>query len=333
MPAFDLPLEQLRAYRPPLTREPGFREFWSETLAAAAKVPLTPELSPVDYPVDGLRVYHATYAGWDAARISGWYLVPEAAGAHPTLVVYHGYSGSKGAIYDLLGLAGQGYAVLAVDVRGQNGDTPDPTDYPSGHFMGWMSQGVLDPARYYYRGVFVDCVRALDFVTSQPEVDSDRIGVTGISQGGGLTLAVAGLDRRPKVAIADVPFLCHYRRAVDITEQRPYAEIIEFCRSHPGAEERVFRTLSFFDAMNLAPDIACPTLVSVGLLDQTCPPSTVFAAYNHLGSATPTGEATKGIEIYPYGIHAVHADQWEKKLHWARRYLKSAGEPEGQSTR
>jgi cephalosporin-C deacetylase len=325
VPIFDYPLDRLREYRPPLTREPDFGKFWSETLGAARQIPLAPEVEAVDYPVDGLRVYRATYAGWDGARISGWYLAPEAASPLPALVVYHGYSGSKGAIYDLLGWAGQGYAVLAVDVRGQNGDTADPTDYPSGHFQGWMTLGVLDPARYFYRGVFVDCVRALDFVADRPEVDPERIGVTGISQGGGLTIAVAGLDRRPKVAIADVPFLCHYRRAVDVTEQRPYGELIEYCRSHPGAEEQVFRTLSYFDAMNMAPDVGCPTLVSVGLLDMICPPSTVFAAYNHLGSATPMGEATKEIKVYPFGVHAVHGNQWEEKLRWARRYLKTSG--------
>jgi cephalosporin-C deacetylase len=326
VPVFDYPLEKLQVYRPSLTREPDFSAFWSETLAEANRMPLAPELTRVDYPVDGLHVYRATYAGWDGARINGWFLVPESRAPLPCLVVYHGYSGSKGAIYDHLGWAGQGYAVLAVDVRGQNGDTPDPTDYPSGHFRGWMTLGVSDPARYFYRGVFVDCVRALDFVASRSEVDPDRIGVMGISQGGGLTLAVAGLDRRPKVAMSDVPFLCHYRRAVDVTEQLPYGELIEYCRSHPGSEEQVFRTLSYFDGMNLAPDIACPTLVSVGLLDMICPPSTVFAAYNHLGSATPAGEATKAIEVYPFGVHAVHGDQWEKKLRWARRYLKGSGD-------
>ena len=325
MPIFDYPLERLRGYRPPLTHEPDFRDFWADTLARVGNIPLAPELTPVDYPVDGLRIYHATYAGWDGARINGWYLVPDSAEPLPSLVVYHGYSGSRGTIYDLLPWASQGYAVLAVDVRGQNGDTADPTDYPSGHFQGWMTLGILDPARYFYRGAFVDCVRALDFVAGRPEVDADRIGITGISQGGGLTLAVAGLDRRPKVAMSDVPFLCHYNRAVDVTDQRPYSELIEFCRSHPGAEGQVFRTLSYFDAMNLAPDIACPTLVSVGLLDMVCPPSTVFAAYNHLGSATPTGEATKEIKVYPFGVHAVYPDQWEDKLRWARRYLKASG--------
>jgi len=315
VPIFDYPIEKLRDYRPPLTREPDFADFWFETLKQAASIPLKPELEPVDYPADGLRVARATYTGWDGARIAGWYLAPAGPGPYPAIAFYHGYSGSKGAIYDYLGWASQGYAVLAADVRGQNGDSEDPSDYPGGHYQGWMSQGALDPRRYYYRGVFVDCVRALDLLATRPEVDADRLGVTGVSQGGGLTLAVAGLDRRPKVAMADVPYLCHYRRAVEVTDQRPYVEIIEYCRSHPGLEEQVFQTLSYFDAMNLAPNVACPTLVSVGLLDMVCPPSTVLAAYNHL--ACP-----KELRVYPFGVHAVYPTQWEEKLRWARRYLK-----------
>ncbi len=318
MPIFDYPIGKLREYRPPLTRQPDFGEFWTRTLAEASRIPLEPELQPSDYPVNGLRVFRATYSGWAGARIAGWYLVPDGPGPYPAIAFYHGYSGSAGPPYDYLGWASQGYAVLATDVRGQNGESDDPADYPGGHYQGWMTLGVLDPSRYYYRGAFVDCVRALDFLAARPEVDPERLGVSGISQGGGLSLAVAALDRRPKLAMADVPFLCHYRRAVEVTDQRPYLELIEYCRSHPGREDRVFRTLSYFDVMNLAPEVACPTLVSVGLLDMVCPPSTVFATYNHLApSASP-----KDLKVYPFGVHAVYPDQWEEKLRWARRHLR-----------
>jgi len=240
------------------------------------------------------------------------------------MVFYHGYSGSKSPIYDYLGWAAQGYAVLAVDCRGQNGDSQDTTPYPSGNYKGWMTQGILDPKTYYYRGAFVDSVRALDFLAARPEVDADRIGITGISQGGALTLAVASLDSRPKVALADVPYLCHYRRAVEITDAHPYQELVEYCRAHPGVETQAFRTLSYFDNMNLTPRIGCPTFVTVGLLDMICPPSTIFAAYNNIPSRSASGATiTKDIRVYPFGVHNVYGDGWEEKLRWAKRYLKS----------
>ena len=319
MPIFDWPIDKLRAYKPPLTRQADFASFWEETRARAAAIPLAPALEPTDYPADGIEISRATYAGWDGARIVGWYLRPKAPGRYPGLVFYHGYSGSRGAIYDYLGWAGQGYAVFAVDTRGQNGDTSDPTTYPSGHSTGWMTLGITRRDSYYYRGAYIDCVRALDFMESRPEVDPDRIGITGISQGGGLTLAVAGLDHRPKVAMSDVPYLCNFPRALDVTDQRPYNELIDYLRSHPGQEDAVFTTLSYFDGMNLAPEISCPTLVSVGLLDTICPPSTVFSAYNHIDEARAT---TKEIKVYPFGVHAVVGAHWEEKLRWARRYLK-----------
>lgn len=321
MAFFDMPLDRLREYRPALTREPDFDRFWSETLALAREIPLKPELTPIDYPAEGLIVARATYAGWDGARVSGIYLAPQGPGPFPAMVFYHGYSGSKGSPYDYLGWAYQGYAVFAVDCRGQNGESEDPTVYPSGHLKGWMTKGILDPATYYYRGVFVDSVRALDFVCARPEVDASRIGITGISQGGGLTLAVAALDPRPRVAMPEVPYLCDYRRAVAVTDQMPYAELIEFCRSRPGVEERAFRTLSYFDNLNLAPRIQCPTLVSVGLMDQICPPSTVFGAYNHLGAEAEIA-VEKEITVYTFGVHAVYAPQWEAKLRWAKKHMK-----------
>jgi len=163
-------------------------------------------------------------------------------------------------------------------------------------------------------------VRALDFVCAQPEVDTDRIGLTGGSQGGALTLAVAALDpqRRAKVAMPDVPYLCHFRRAVDAAAQPPYTEIAVYCRHWPQREMEVFRTLSYFDNMNLAERITCPVLMNVGLQDVICPPSTIYAAFNHLGSET------KEMKVFPYNGHDGNPTHTLDKLRWARRYVFDA---------
>ncbi|HEX2326726.1 MAG TPA: alpha/beta fold hydrolase, partial [Chloroflexota bacterium] len=201
MPLVDLPLPQLQEYRPSPTREPDFDAFWEGTLAEASRIPLEIEVEPVaDYPVPGLRLARVRYSGWAGSRICAWWLVPpEAApgardGRRPAMVFYHGYGGSKGGADLYLGWALQGYCVLAVDTRGQSGESSDPKPYPGGHATGYMTQGVLSPADYYYRGAYVDCLRALDVLGAQPEVDPSRIGLTGGSQGGALTLAVAALD-------------------------------------------------------------------------------------------------------------------------------------------
>ncbi|MBN1400313.1 MAG: acetylxylan esterase [Anaerolineae bacterium] len=315
MPLYDKPLHELVAYDPPLTREPDFDVFWEQTLAEAAQAPLNVTMTPVQMPIVGAEVYEVYYDGWRGARICGWYLCPPADEPLPALVQYHGYSGSKGDVFRYLMWALQGYAVLAVDTRGQSGMSTDPGPYTGGHVKGWMTQGITDPQEYYYRGAYVDAVRALDCIQSRPEVDASRIGIMGMSQGGGLTLAVASLDRRPAVALPEMPYLCHYKRAVDMAVRLPYLEIADYIRHWPEREAQVWRTLSYFDNMNLAERIACPVLMDVGLQDDICPPSSVYAAYNKI-------TAPKEMRVYPYHNHEIVEAHWDPKMRWAHHYLK-----------
>ncbi len=104
-----------------------------------------------------------------------------------------------------------------------------------------MTRGILHPQTYYYRRVFTDAVRAVEAALSHPLVDAGRLAVTGGSQGGGITLAVAGLaPELVKAAMPDVPFLCHYRRATQLIDTMPYAEITRYLKTH---RERVRRCL------------------------------------------------------------------------------------------
>lgn len=315
MPLYDKPLEELVLYRPELTRQDDFEAYWRRTLAEGATAPLNPSIERVPYPALGCTVFQVFFDGWRGARICAWYLRPDGPGPFPGLVQYHGYSGAKADVFSLLPWALQGYAVMGVDVRGQAGESTDPHHYPGGHVRGWMTQGITDPESYYYRGVYVDCVRALDWLCSQPEVDAEHVGVMGMSQGGGLALAVAALDKRPALAMPEMPYLCHFRRAVDMAMRYPYVEIPDYLRRWPQREETVWRTLSYCDTMNLAPWITCPVLMTVGLQDDICPPSSVYAAYNWIS-------APKEMRVYPYHNHEIVQAHWETKLAWAHHYLK-----------
>jgi cephalosporin-C deacetylase len=189
-----------------------------------------------------------------------------------------------------------------MDTRGQGsawqqGDTPDLSSQgASPHFPGFMTLGVLDPATYYYRRVFTDAVRAVEAACTHPLVDIKRMVVTGGSQGGGISLAVSGLLPDLAAVMPDVPFLCHFYRAATITDEDPYHEIARFLKVHRDKTEIVFRTLSYFDGMNFAVRAGAPALFSTGLMDVTCPPSTVFAAYNHYNGK-------KEIRVYPFNLH------------------------------
>jgi len=320
MSIFDLPLQELQGYTPPLTRQPDFNDFWQETLAEVQSLSLKPELAVVDYPVPEIRAFAARYRGWRDAPIAAWYLIPAGDGPFPALVFYHGYRNFRLGIYTYLPWVLQGYAVLAVDVRGQPGDSVDTATYSSGHARGWMTKGVLDENEYYYRAVYVDAVRALDFLAVRQEVDMARVGLTGFSQGGGLSLAVAALDDRPALTMPGMPFLCHFERPLEISKEYPYWEIAEYLRHHPTRSERVFRTLSYFDNLNLADRVKCPALVSVGLIDEICPPSTVFAVFNRL-------QSPKQIAVFPYHGHERPETHWEAEMRWANHFLRGVAAP------
>ncbi len=124
--------------------------------------------------------------------------------------------------------------------------------------------------------------------------------VAGGSQGGGISLAVAGLAAAHldglRACLPDVPFLSHIRRATEIVDTHPYQEIVHYCKIHRDQVERVFATLSYFDGLNFAARATAPGLFSVGLMDDICPPSTVYAAYNHYAGP-------KQIEVWPYNNH------------------------------
>ena len=169
-----------------------------------------------------------TYAGYGGQEIKGWLLLPrQREEPLPCVVEYIGYGGGRATPLDWLPWSSAGYAHLVMDTRGQGsawkpGDTPDIAPAGNGpHYPGFMTLGVLDKETYYYRRVFTDAVRAVEAARSHPAVDAGRVAITGGSQGGGITLAVAGLLPDVGAAMPDVPFLCHYRRATEIGRHAP----------------------------------------------------------------------------------------------------------------
>jgi cephalosporin-C deacetylase len=307
MPSIDMPLDQMRQYKPPLYREADFESFWEETLSEAKKQPINAELIPYALPVKGLECFAIRFEGYKGGRLAGWYARPEGRGPFPGICWYHGYSIRAARPLDMIPYAAAGFCVLSMDCRGQNGESQDTAVYPEGHSAGWMTAGIRNPRAYYYRNVYADAVRALELLAHRDEVDDKRVAVMGASQGGGLTLAVAALSRRPILALADIPFLCDYRRSIQIAPAGPYPEIVKFLQAFPNLYEQAIRTLSYFDCMNLAPWIDSRTIVSNCLCDDVCPPSTIFGAYNHI-------IAEKQIEIYPFHKHDVPYDHQELKI-------------------
>lgn len=303
MPFFDLSLPELENYVPERSEPADFDTFWTNTLSEARWHPLDAKFEPVDVGLRLVDVYDVTFNGYAGQPVKGWFIKPRGVTEPlPCLVEYVGYGGGRGAPTESLVWAAAGYAHLVMDTRGQGsawrrGDTPDVPDGANPFYPGFMTQGILDPTTYYYRRVFTDAVRAVEAALSRNDVDSERVAVAGKSQGGGITIAVAGLmTDQIKLCLPDVPFLCHYRRAVGKTDRNPYHEIVQYLSIHREKEDTIFNTLDYFDGVNMAARITAECLFSVGEMDETCPPSTVYAAYNQIS-------APRHIEVYRFNDH------------------------------
>jgi cephalosporin-C deacetylase len=320
---FDMPLDQLYTYRPARTEPKDFDAFWAETLAQARKFPLDACFERIETGLRLVDVFDVTYNGYGGQPIKGWLVLPRGnSGPLACVVEYIGYGGGRGHPFDWLLWANVGYAHFIMDTRGQGstwraGDTPDPEPEGSNpQVPGFMTRGILDPRTYYYRRVFTDAVRAVEAARSHPAVDAGRVVVTGGSQGGGITLAAAGLVADLAAVMPDVPFMCHYRRATEITDSYPYAEIQNYCKTHRDKIETVFNTLGYFDGVNFAARANAPALFSAGLMDEICPPSTVFAAYNYYGGP-------KEIKAWSYNHHEGGEDfQTAEKLRFLANLWK-----------
>ena len=298
MPQVDMPLEQLLTYPGRSPRPADFDEFWDRSVAEMQTLDPQMELVPHALKTSFAECFDLYFTGMGGARVHAKYLRPKGqTEPHPALLMFHGYGASSGNWTDKLGYVALGYSVAALDVRGQGGRSEDVGGTTgrtaSGHFIRGIDDG---PDKMLFRQVYLDCAQLAGIAMALPEVDAARIGATGGSQGGGLTLACAALEPRIKRAAPWFPFLCDYRRVWEMDlDVAAYAEIREYFRTFDPRHEReaeIFTRLSYVDVQFLAPRIQAKTLMVVGLMDTVCPPSTQFAAYNKI-------TAPKDLLIYP----------------------------------
>ncbi len=297
----DLDESLLRAYHSGQNDPADFDEFWASTLLESRAFDLGVTLTPVETGLSTIDVWDVSFAGYGGQPVRAWLRVPAgASGPLPAVVQFVGYGGGRGNAVESLFWSAAGFAHFHMDTRGQGsawttGDTPDAFGSgPQG--AGFMTRGIESRESYYYRRVFVDAVRAIEAVRSLAVVDASRVGVVGASQGGGISLAAAGLVPDLAAVAAFVPFLCDFPRATVITDDDPYKEIGRYLSVHRSSSMRVHDTLSYFDGVNFAKRAASPAVFTTALMDPICPPSTVFGAYNNYAGP-------KGITVWQYNAH------------------------------
>ncbi len=315
MPFPDLWPDHVADYRSSATAPADFDAFWAKTLAEARSHDLDLTLTPHDSGLSAVDVFDASFAGFGGHRVKAWVLLPKG-GATSAVVKFIGYGGGRSFAHEHLLWAASGRAVLVMDTRGQGsswsaGGTPDPVGSDPAH-PGFMTRGIGARETYYYRRVFTDAVRAVEAAAGLPGVDAARIAVCGGSQGGGISLAVAGLVPGLAGVMPDVPYLCDFYRSVGVASRDPYLEISRYLSVHRGAEEAVFQTLSYFDGVHFSARARAPALFSVGLMDTICPPSSVYAAFNAYGG-------DKTMERYTFNDHEGGGPAQEAaQLMWAK---------------
>ena len=322
MPFPDLIHPELAAYVSRVAMPDDFQPFWSATIDEARGIGGEVVIRPAATTVQAVEVFDVTFPGFGGHPIKGWLMLPRGrpigrAGRVPLVVQFVGYGGGRGLPHEELHWAASGFAYFRMDTRGQGsvwsvGDTPDPVGAQAAH-PGFMTRGILDRDAYYYRRVFTDGVRAIDALLSLDSIDPERIALCGGSQGGGITLAVGGIDPRVAAIMPDVPFLCDFPRALQMALRDPYPEIVRYLSQHRDHKAKVLETLGYFDGVNFARMSQAAALFSVALMDDICPPSTVYGAYNAFAG-------TKEIAEYEFNNHeGGQAFQQALQMEWLSR--------------
>jgi cephalosporin-C deacetylase len=300
MPLIDKPLPELLGYQGLNPRPADFDSYWTSSLAELDAIDPKVELRPSEeISSRAAECFNLRFTGVGGARVHAKYLRPRGEkGRHPAVLMFHGYTGNSGDWHDKLSWVSQGFSIAVLDCRGQGGLSEDAGSVKGNTMRGQIIRGLddPDPKKLLFRSIFLDTAQLARIVMSFPEVDPTRVGATGGSQGGGLTLAFAALEPRIKLAASVFPFLCDYRRTweMDLAKDA-YEELRTYFRLFDplhARETEVFEKLGYVDCQHLAHRIRAEVLMFTGMMDTICPPSTQFAAYNKIKSK-------KDLVIYP----------------------------------
>jgi cephalosporin-C deacetylase len=275
-----------------------FNAFWEEALAELAAVPGEYKLTP--WPEkDGKKrkCYKVEMKSWGGETIKGYVMIPVAKGKYPAQIYYNGY-GAKPNWW--LGADDRpNWVEFVTSSRGQFLSEED------NKYGDWIRYNLDKPKEYYYKGAFLDCVRAIDFLAQLDKVDTRNMFAEGGSQGGAYTLVAASLDHRLRAIAPYIPFLSDYRDYFKIVNW-PAAPVQEQARELNMSEEQMYDNLTYFDIKNFVRRITCPVLMGIGLQDPTCPPHTNMSDYNLLN-------VPKQLKIYPLCGHTVLYDDWNPR--------------------
>lgn len=285
---------------PTVVRPADFDRFWDDVKKELAALPIDARLLPLpDRGSSATAVYQLSVQNLNGSRIYGILCVPRKPGRYPAILQVPG-AGVRPYNPDLE-LADRGVIVLTIGIHGIP-VTMDPgvyRDLDAGALRGYYFASIHDRNRYYYRRVYAGCVRAVDYIFSMPEFDGTNLGVSGNSQGGALSIITAGLDKRVKCLASIHPALCDltgYLQGRAGGWPHVFFEGGAFYSPNPSIRE----TVPYYDVVNFARALTQPGWYTWGFNDETCPPTSMYAAYNAVKAPKETYlQVETGHWIYP----------------------------------
>lgn len=285
----DMPIEKLNTYMGTNPKPTDFDDFWDKSIIEMKKTNPQTEFKKADFQSPGAECYDMYFTGVNGSRIYVKHLRPAGIkGKIPALLLFHGYSDFCGDWLDKLAYVSAGFAVFAMDVRGQGGKSEDRGSVSGNTYCGQIIRGLADndPKKLFFRNVFLDTAELAGIVLDLDFIDASKVYVRGVSQGGGLAIACAALEERISKAAIMYPFLCDYKRVFEMNiDASAYCELKTYFRYNDPCHEKeneIFTNLGYIDAQYLAPRIKAEVLMLTGLMDTSCPPSTQYAAYNKM---------------------------------------------------
>ncbi len=301
-----MPMEQLLQYAGRNPKPARFDAFWDESVAEMRALDPQIELTPHSLSAPFAQCFDLRFTGTGGARVYAKYIRPvQTDGPAPCVLHFHGYGGASDSNWTAyLHWAARGFAVAALDCRGQGGKSNDAGTTMGITREGHIIRGLDDalngaPQNLYFRHVFLDTALLARIVAEFEEVDGARLGAIGGSQGGALTMACAALADIKRAA-PTYPFLSDYQRVWEMDlASGAYAELKTYFRLFDPRHEReneIFEALGHIDIQHLMPRVRGEVLWATGLMDAICPPSSQFAAFNKIPSPKQT-------VIYPDFAH------------------------------
>lgn len=298
----------------PVGKEPAdFDAFWTKAIADARKINLDPVMTLVpERCTSEANVYHINFQNdKPGSRIYGMLAIPKKPGKYPALLKVPG-----GGVYRYGGdtrIAASGIITLEIGIHGipVNLDPQVYTDLSNGALSNYYTIRMNDRDGFYFKRVYLGCVKAVDFIYMLPEFDGKNIAVTGQSQGGMLSIVTAALDKRIEYLAPIYPGGCdNARYLVKKTILSPSS--YRYMEAKPGEIE----TISYFDVVNFAKRITIPGFYSWGYNDVVCTPTSMYAAYNGI-------TATKELHIYQETGHWTYPEEQEAVYNWLIKQLKA----------